>query len=133
MKTILLLFITLVLLFGCASEKSELYDKAIDYVKEHLKAPSSANFNSYGNTSIQIIENAGVGNPFREFLNDNDTSSFYAQYDSTRYSTALVTLTYEAQNSFGVYLKNNCKVYLTKWNFEDGSGEWKAIQIIEGS
>lgn len=132
---------------GNSSNDKQVYDLACDAVKEQLVSPSSAIFAKYdknNKTQVVIIDTAGRDNPMmsnEDWIAKPDTTTELGKaqaeliaskrkYDGTPYSSAMVTVDYEASNRLGVMLKETKKVYLRKWLYHDNKpGDWEVIDI----
>lgn len=131
--TILLLFLFLA---SCSNDRNELYDKAVEVIKERLKAPSTAKFEPYDESLVHIMDSAGVGNPLSETMGPellaamaDSTRKKIAESDNTVYQAAQVEITYEAQNAFGVPIKGTKKVIFKRWMYPKEPGEWELVSI----
>lgn len=131
--------VTSILVVSCSNEKSDLYDKAVERIKENLKSPSSAKFEPLTDADVGISERVGKGNPMREATGEDaygrlsdEAKKGIDRHDSTWYSMAGVTVRYEAQNAFGVFIKGANRVMFKKWHFADGDdSEWQVFLVMD--
>ncbi len=137
MKMVLLIAVAC-MIAGCTNEKSELYDQAVEAIKERLKAPSTAKFESYDEGAVHIMDSAGTGNPITDDIGlelrlamPDSLREKLRESDNTVYQAAQVVLTYEAQNSYGVPIKSTKKVLFKRWMYPDKSGKWELLGIAE--
>jgi|GEM_PF-3916193 len=104
----ILLFSIIFTFYNCSSESSELYEQAIEKVKEQLKVPSTAKFQDYEDKYVkfQAPEN-------------------YSKDDPRKFAT--VEVIYDAQNSFGAYIRGSNLVVFT----DIGNNTWRFLEIID--
>ncbi len=128
-----LLFLIIALIFaGCANEKKEIYDKAVEYTKKQLKSPSSAKFQPYDKSKVIIKLNAGKDSPMlngrnMEVYNNLDPKVQDKMKKEYRYDEASIYGEYEAQNSYGVYLTGKYFVIFHRYldGYCNGKCDWE--------
>ena len=128
MKKIIILAV-LIGLAGCAENKTGLqknvintgFEKCTDYLTSSLKSPSSLRIGE----SIVFVQNPKVDDVYSVFSNilvKDGKITEIARDDKRRFREMLIVTSYEAQNSFGVYLAGTYQCqYLFELNNDEQS------------
>lgn len=98
-------------LYGCKEDGTGLqknvintgFDKCKNYLSTSLKSPSSLNVNE-ATILVQDPKVEDVSNVFGNIIVKDGKIGSITRDDKTRFREMLVVISYEAQNSFGVYL-----------------------------
>ena len=107
-----IIFLAMVVgLYGCKEDGTGLqknvintgFDKCKNYLSTSLKSPSSLNVNE-ATILVQDPKVEDVSNVFGNIIVKDGKIGSITRDDKTRFREMLVVISYEAQNSFGVYL-----------------------------
>ena len=112
---------------GCAENKTGLqknvintgFEKCIDYLTSSLKSPSSLRVGEAA-VFVQNPKVEDVHSVFGNLVVKNGKITEIARDDKRRFREMLVVISYEAQNSFGVYLGG---IYQCQYLFELNNDE----------
>ncbi|WP_407595054.1 hypothetical protein [Acinetobacter lwoffii] len=136
----IIIFSLVACLLGCKEPQTELQKKVINTAYENceeklkatLKSPSSLRINN-ASASNYMPESQNIYNLYSKKILDDKTNKITTLYKDSkwRYRSLNVGLSYEAQNSFGVYLPGEFScTYMYELRGEDESPEGlKLIQI----
>jgi len=150
--TLTLIYIfTILLILSCSSEEKDLYNKTVDGIKNHLKTPSTANFQPFSEVSIVVKKSSNkekytIVSAFEKSLcgkideisNDSIVVEAIKKTDSIANAnfgdiyteSADFEIEVEAENSFGALIKNNWAILAHRMLFNDGT---KSKWLIVGS